>query len=431
MSPNSTTGFDPQQKINELFERFQNTCNPLESSPLIPYRPDSNDPAQTELAAISEELAALDKLWPNQGAIFLLQGHLASTAGDLNRAITAYEAAINAAQSQLTNDGYEPLFALGTIHFHNGNFAEATLAWGQCLAAQEDVYKSRVDQVYTSFVRGQHPLVSGIVEVYNQDCAKIGTGFLISSSLLITCAHVVDDSGSVLVRFSGTDTFLHVDVLSANLRTDISILRLRQSPPKSATVLKFGSTKDTINHRFFAYGFPNEFRLGLWATGTVVGMVKERGYNFLQLRTSELTHGFSGGPIWDDEQQKVIGVAARITWPNLLHFRLVETAFAVPIEDVKKELDYLNSETPGLQSWGCFIATAAFGDVAHPAVDQLRDFRDDYLNQCHLGRVFIKLYYRCSPIIARWLETRPVWKKMVRIVINFFTSFLPQRSNHQ
>lgn len=59
---------------------------------------------------------------------------------------------------------------------------------------------------------------------------------------------------------------------------------------------------------------------------------------------------------------------------------------------------------------GCYIATACYGSYDHPDVLILRRFRDERLMPSALGRIFIMMYYRISPLIAnklgsiRWLS---------------------------
>ena len=66
----------------------------------------------------------------------------------------------------------------------------------------------------------------------------------------------------------------------------------------------------------------------------------------------------------------------------------------------------------------CFIATAAYGDYNHPQVKRLREFRDNYLMTNFLGRSFTKTYYRFSPRLADWLQSRPNPKKFVRFILD-------------
>lgn len=63
---------------------------------------------------------------------------------------------------------------------------------------------------------------------------------------------------------------------------------------------------------------------------------------------------------------------------------------------------------------GCFIATAAYGGVFAPEVQSLREFRDRFLVNNPLGKLFIRMYYRTSPPVARILEKHPVLRYIVR-----------------
>ena len=63
---------------------------------------------------------------------------------------------------------------------------------------------------------------------------------------------------------------------------------------------------------------------------------------------------------------------------------------------------------------GCFIATAAYGSYDEPNVKILRVFRDKCLMTKEWGRKFVKFYYRHSPAIADYIESREGLKLMVR-----------------
>jgi len=62
----------------------------------------------------------------------------------------------------------------------------------------------------------------------------------------------------------------------------------------------------------------------------------------------------------------------------------------------------------------CFIATAAYGSPFNPHVKTLRDFRDRYLMSSKLGRVFVDLYYKYSPSVARLISKHKIMKVAVR-----------------
>lgn len=69
------------------------------------------------------------------------------------------------------------------------------------------------------------------------------------------------------------------------------------------------------------------------------------------------------------------------------------------------------------EKYGCFIATAAYGDASHPDVEVLRRFRDRYLMKSRLGRDLVKLYYRYSPPVAEFVAKRPVLRALSRAAL--------------
>ena len=66
---------------------------------------------------------------------------------------------------------------------------------------------------------------------------------------------------------------------------------------------------------------------------------------------------------------------------------------------------------------GCFIATAAYGSYFQKNVKVLRDFRDDYLLNNFMGRVFVEFYYANSPSIAQEISKSEVAKGIIRVVL--------------
>tara|TARA_B110000467_G_scaffold67058_1_gene61111 strand:- start:3870 stop:5840 length:1971 start_codon:yes stop_codon:yes gene_type:complete len=59
---------------------------------------------------------------------------------------------------------------------------------------------------------------------------------------------------------------------------------------------------------------------------------------------------------------------------------------------------------------GCFIATATMGDINHPTVLHLREFRDLYLLKKKWGASFVRYYYNYGPYPARIIEKSPILK---------------------
>jgi hypothetical protein len=79
------------------------------------------------------------------------------------------------------------------------------------------------------------------------------------------------------------------------------------------------------------------------------------------------------------------------------------------------------AEGKGLKSRACFIATAAYGRPDAPEVLALRRFRDRRLLTNAPGTVFVRLYYRLSPPIARLIARKPRLRAAVRKTLDLFT----------
>jgi outer membrane protein assembly factor BamE (lipoprotein component of BamABCDE complex) len=76
--------------------------------------------------------------------------------------------------------------------------------------------------------------------------------------------------------------------------------------------------------------------------------------------------------------------------------------------------DYKPSTKNQKSSGFCFVATACYGDYNAPEVLVLRNYRDNVLLKTNLGRTAVKVYYRISPPIARFLEKSVLLKKLIR-----------------
>ena len=81
----------------------------------------------------------------------------------------------------------------------------------------------------------------------------------------------------------------------------------------------------------------------------------------------------------------------------------------------------------GTNGGGCFIATAAYGSPLAEEIDVLRNWRDDYLLQNGLGRVFVDAYYNFSPPVANHIRVSKVKAQITRKIIEPFVKILSEK----
>ncbi len=189
-------------------------------------------------------------------------------------------------------------------------------------------------------------LIEGIVRILGVDGEVVGTGFIVSDDgLIATCAHVVKEADAgpgdvVAVHLQAIDHRLSARVVgewwSDVENEDVAILRPEEALPEGVRSLKLGESSGTNDHKVRTFGFPEVGSVeGVWGRGEIVGIVKEGGHAWIQLRSSEITSGFSGAPICDESRRRVIGMVVTIAETDS-YSRLQETAFVVPSETLQE-----------------------------------------------------------------------------------------------
>jgi hypothetical protein len=78
---------------------------------------------------------------------------------------------------------------------------------------------------------------------------------------------------------------------------------------------------------------------------------------------------------------------------------------------------FANSWEEIKEDFNCFVATAAYGDPSHPDVEVLRRFRDRYLMKSRLGQDLVRLYYRYSPPVAKFVAKYPFLRAVSRAAL--------------
>ena len=99
----------------------------------------------------------------------------------------------------------------------------------------------------------------------------------------------------------------------------------------------------------------------------------------------------------------------------------------LPVFDlIRKHAAAYGKPTPAAKS-GCFVATAAFGDVNSYQVVTLRSFRDEVLLHSRIGRLVVRIYYCVSPTIAAHIECSPSRRAVTRAALERIIRLLPSQ----
>ena len=181
---------------------------------------------------------------------------------------------------------------------------------------------------------------SSILRVLKNN-AVVGAAFLVADHLIVTCAHVVEAAGKtkgdwITLRLADGKTINAIvdSELWRDVNTeDISILRLEEST-SGISPLVLGSSEGTKGHTFSTFGFPQPSQ-ELTGRGEIVGYAFLNGIKLIQLRSEQVTPGFSGAPVFDENTQRVVGMIVAITPPDE-YKRQGTTAFAIPSETIRK-----------------------------------------------------------------------------------------------
>jgi WD40 repeat protein len=183
-----------------------------------------------------------------------------------------------------------------------------------------------------------------VVRVVDRYGRTAGTGFAVADDLVVTCAHVVLDTGGQpgeMIDLAFGDAVLRGVVLAEHWRglesDDIAIVRI-ESWPDGLQIVPLASAEGTAGAAYQTWGFPDASTVhGLLGTGVVSGTVPEpnTGLPVLQLeRSSSVTTGYSGGPVLDLTTGYVIAMIHSITAEDA-YGRQTEIVLATPVEALR------------------------------------------------------------------------------------------------
>jgi hypothetical protein len=181
-------------------------------------------------------------------------------------------------------------------------------------------------------------LSKGTVAVLYRDSGRvIGTAFFVRSDLIVTCAHVVEAAGckvgeQVMLKFPLTGACITAHTSEHLWRDvqqeDVALLQLDSAFEENS--LPLGRSRPTYGHKFISCGFPAPMDSTLkWEEGTIRGLAAYQGYPLIQLDIRSIAAGASGAPVWDEAQDKVVGMITALYEENTAYMTPIESIYAI------------------------------------------------------------------------------------------------------
>jgi S1-C subfamily serine protease len=191
------------------------------------------------------------------------------------------------------------------------------------------------------------PFESTIVRIHANDGTIVGAGSLVTERHILTCAHVVTSALNLPRDIPDPpQANLHFDfpllapglILTARVihwqpAADVAGLELIGKPPPGGDPVRLVTAGDLWEHSFRAFGFPAGYEQGVWASGVLRGRQAD---GWLQIEDTKETGyliapGFSGGPVWDDDLDGVVGMIVAADTSEM-----VKAAFLIPADVLAK-----------------------------------------------------------------------------------------------
>lgn len=192
----------------------------------------------------------------------------------------------------------------------------------------------------------------GIVAKSSSDNKFSGTGFFIEGGFILTCAHVVnaaqviDDKVQFLVE--DQQQFYDAEIVLSNNAKDLDICILRPLTfTGESLALKIVASHRCNGEYFRTFGHPLKgTKSGLYGDGYVHGRTRDAlGRDVLQCTSKEITYGYSGCPVWVDDENGVVGMVSA-GFDLGLEKKLGETVYAIPSEVIKSVIPNINLVDP-------------------------------------------------------------------------------------
>lgn len=186
-----------------------------------------------------------------------------------------------------------------------------------------------------------NPLINSVFRILDDDSQIAGTGFLVTPTMGVTCAHVVHS----IYKKPGDELFVqfHLDKEKYNVRVeevgwssfedgDIAFLRFPMPLLDGQRNVVLGKSEDSFGNDYLALGYPDFGDIeSRWPRGKIGGYIRVHEKKCIDIQGQEIKEGMSGAPVLDLKNDRVIGMISFYQDEQKPPNRF---AYAVPAEDL-------------------------------------------------------------------------------------------------
>jgi predicted KAP-like P-loop ATPase len=235
----------------------------------------------------------------------------------------------------------------------------------------------------------------GSVKIINAvDSKMMGTGFIIESNLVCTCAHVLGsfEQDSVFASIFADGEREYGTVLYSNKESDLAILSINMISA-GGSKLRLGESQNSEGHLAGIYGFPySDQGDGKYAEGKILDLVTdENGRRSLRIQSSTIEPGMSGSAVLDEERNIVVGMIFAHSKESGGEFE-----YAIPAEQIQQALLDNNLLHTQPETSRPYHIEYGYGTLdKHAVTDKLQTAKRTFLLQS--DRTRIDVYFGGNP----------------------------------
>lgn len=207
--------------------------------------------------------------------------------------------------------------------------------------------KKKIKKAQLNQVMAENPFKTALsksvtIESVDEAKSEIGSGFFISSTVILTCAHVALPSGEgkkSQIKVHYNDQFYTGRVWAFDETIDLAAVTIDDEGFVCDSYFVLGNPEDIQQGNDIIIvgtplGFENLISDGIISSGASVSIEEGRSPYFFV--TADISPGNSGGPVVDKNTGKLIGIAAAIVSRENQTSGL---SAAIPIDIIKRFLE--------------------------------------------------------------------------------------------